>query len=205
MATYKAIRLYDNDGAIAVPQDCWPVGSIYISVKNVNPTKYFGGTWAVFGTGRALVAVDANNTNFNSVEKTGGSASHTHTQGATGAATGNTTSTAISIAQMPSHNHGQDGHTHAMNAYQDTIASGGYNNNGNQWGANFIYGGQPSSWGFSNVPTFYTKSATPGIWSTGGGQGHTHGLNSHTHTNPKTASASSLQPYITVYMWKRTA
>lgn len=43
------------------------------------------------------------------------------------------------------------------------------------------------------------------VGSKGGGKGHTHTLSSHTHTNPNTNSASSLDPYITVYFWKRTA
>ena len=32
---------------------------------------------------------------------------------------------------------------------------------------------------------------------------HTHSLNNHTHTQGNTGSSSSLQPYITCYMWKR--
>ena len=33
----------------------YPIGSIYISVNNVNPGNLFGGTWASFGEGRTLI------------------------------------------------------------------------------------------------------------------------------------------------------
>ena len=51
----------------------YPIGSIYISVNSTNPSKWFGGTWAAWGTGRVPVGVDTSQTEFNTVEKTGGS------------------------------------------------------------------------------------------------------------------------------------
>ena len=67
----------------------YPVGSIYMSTVNTNPETLFGGTWESFGEGRTLIGVNANDTDFNTVEKTGGEkmhalttdelASHTHT------------------------------------------------------------------------------------------------------------------------------
>jgi hypothetical protein len=57
----------------------YPVGSIYMSVKNTNPSTYFGGTWVAWGTGRVPVGVNANDTNFATVEKTGGASTVTLT------------------------------------------------------------------------------------------------------------------------------
>lgn len=51
----------------------YPIGSIYISVNNANPSTVFGGSWESFGTGKTLVGVDTSQTEFNTVEKTGGS------------------------------------------------------------------------------------------------------------------------------------
>ena len=67
----------------------YPVGSIYMSVANVSPTTFIGGTWAVWGKGRVPVAVDTGQTEFNTVEKTGGAKTHT-----------------LTVGEMPSHNHG---------------------------------------------------------------------------------------------------
>ena len=55
----------------------YPIGSIYLSVNNVNPSSVFGGSWESFGTGRTLVGVDTSQTEFNTVEKTGGEKTHT--------------------------------------------------------------------------------------------------------------------------------
>ena len=51
----------------------YPVGSIYMSVNNTNPSNLFGGTWAAWGAGRVPVGVNASDSDFSTVEKTGGS------------------------------------------------------------------------------------------------------------------------------------
>lgn len=58
----------------------YPIGSIYESTVNTNPQEYFGGTWEAFGAGRTTVGVDAEQTEFNQVKKTGGSKTQTLTQ-----------------------------------------------------------------------------------------------------------------------------
>ena len=63
----------------ALTDAVYPVGSIYISVKSTNPSSFFGGTWTAFGTGRTLVGINTSDTNFDTVEKTGGTATHTLT------------------------------------------------------------------------------------------------------------------------------
>ena len=60
----------------ALTDAMYPVGSIYISVKSTNPSSFFGGTWTAFGTGRTLVGINTSDTNFDTVEKTGGAATH---------------------------------------------------------------------------------------------------------------------------------
>jgi hypothetical protein len=81
----------------------YPVGSIYISTTSTNPNSLFGvGTWEAFATGRTLIGIDANQTEFNTIEKTGGEKNHT-----------------LSISEMPSHNHSarlnnNGGHVHNM-------------------------------------------------------------------------------------------
>lgn len=62
--------------------DFWPIGSIYMTVSPQNPSELFGGTWVLWGNGRVPVGVDASQTEFNIVEKTGGSKNiqnHAHT------------------------------------------------------------------------------------------------------------------------------
>lgn len=66
----------------------YPIGSIYMSVNNTNPSTLFGGTWTNWGAGKVPVGVDTSDTNFNTVEKTGGEATHT-----------------LTIDEMPSHSH----------------------------------------------------------------------------------------------------
>lgn len=66
----------------------YPIGAIYLSVDNANPSKLFGGTWEQIAKGRTLVGVDTSQTEFNTVNKTGGEKTHT-----------------LNINEMPSHNH----------------------------------------------------------------------------------------------------
>ena len=72
----------------------YPVGSIYMSVNETDPSLLFGGTWTAWGKGRTPVGVNTSGT-FNIVEKNGGSETHT-----------------LTITEMPSHTHTQNSHRH---------------------------------------------------------------------------------------------
>lgn len=55
-------------------QKMYPVGSIKISTSSENPSTYMGfGKWVAWGSGRVPVGVNASDSDFSSVEKTGGS------------------------------------------------------------------------------------------------------------------------------------
>lgn len=57
------------------------VGKIVMDTANVNPATYLGfGTWQYWGQGRVPVGVDTTDSDFNSVEKTGGEKKHTMTE-----------------------------------------------------------------------------------------------------------------------------
>ena len=66
----------------------YPVGAIYMSVVSTSPASLFGGTWAVWGTGRVPVGINGSDSAFNTVEKTGGAPTHT-----------------LAIGEIPSHAH----------------------------------------------------------------------------------------------------
>ena len=118
----------------------YPIGSIYMSVNNTNPSTLFGGTWIAWGSGRVPVGVDTSQAEFNTVEATGGS------------------------MYLQSH-------THSAGILVDNQVTGGaryyFNPGGATNGTNFSY--------------------SLNVDSTGLGD------------------SGNLQPYITCYMWKRTA
>lgn len=76
VASQQSIKAYVDSKFAAA----WPVGSIFISVVSTNPATLLGfGTWTAFATGRTLVGIDAGQTEFDTVEETGGSKTHTLT------------------------------------------------------------------------------------------------------------------------------
>lgn len=85
-----AVQAAIDAAVLATKQALYPVGSIYTNAtNNTNPATLLGfGTWAAFGTGRALVGIDATQTEFDVLGETGGSKTHT-----------------LTIAQMPLHSH----------------------------------------------------------------------------------------------------
>lgn len=78
-------KIYANKGLIVegtdinvlinnAVQKMYPVGSIKMSTSSANPSTYMGfGTWVAWGTGRVPIGVNASDSDFSSVEKTGGS------------------------------------------------------------------------------------------------------------------------------------
>lgn len=118
------------------------VGDIIFSTSDENPSTIYGGTWVAWGKGQVPVGVDTSDSDFNTVEKTGGEKEHT-----------------LTVDEMPSHKH--------------------------DFGQQFA-----TTSNLSGAYGYYMISGTQTdvIKNTGGNQPH-----------------NNLQPYITCYMWKRTA
>ncbi len=73
----------------AKEREKYHVGVLILDTTPTNPASYLGfGEWALWGQGRVPVGVDATQAEFNAVEKTGGSKTHT-----------------LSIEEAPSHVH----------------------------------------------------------------------------------------------------
>lgn len=75
-------------GTSAIFLAAHPVGSLYETDIATNPGTLYGGTWAAWGGGKVTVGLNAADTSFNTVGKTGGEKTHT-----------------LTIAEMPSHTH----------------------------------------------------------------------------------------------------
>jgi microcystin-dependent protein len=162
LVTASLMNTHVRDNLSVLRDSMWPIGSVYTSVTNTNPATTLGvGTWSAFGAGRTLVGVDTGQTEFDTVEETGGAKTHT-----------------LSASEMPVHNHGvtDPGHTHE--AYIT------------DWDSSQTATGGPEAGNFRQSGTKTTQSATTGISTNNAGSGGSH---------------NNLQPYITVYFWKRTA
>ena len=73
--------------------EAWPVGSVFTAVVSTDPATLLGyGTWSAFATGRMLIGIDSGDTDFDTVEETGGSKTHT-----------------LDISELPDHSHKQSG------------------------------------------------------------------------------------------------
>jgi hypothetical protein len=191
-----------------------PVGKIIMTDDSRNPAEYYPGTtWIAWGSGRVPVGVDVNDSDFNAPNKTGGAKSHNYTPAGSNSG-GVVQGTALTVEQMPSHNHGSrtlkgkmSFRRYGTDATGSDIlleTSGIINKGVEDWSG---------SHGIINVnghsvtnpyKDFAEIVATHTHDSNGGGQAHGHGFIQPTFTG--TASTQShLQPYITCYMWKRTA
>ena len=160
-----------------------PVGSIYMTINATNPSSMFGGTWVEWGTGRVPVGVNTSDTNFNSVQKTGGASTVT-----------------LTTSQMPSHTHTFTG--------SSIYASGMYNNHRHSMHAEVWMNVSGSNYFTSSSSGNYISSNTSPYSSViGNWVEHTHTV-TPTGSNSSVGSGSShsnLQPYITCYMWRKTA
>lgn len=91
----------------------YPVGSIYMSVNNVSPATFIGGTWTAL-TDRVLIGAGSSY----AVNATGGATTHTHTSAAH---THTTAGHTLTINEIPSHTHGM-----TLNNYSSNDYTGGF-------------------------------------------------------------------------------
>lgn len=165
----------------------YPVGSIYLSVNAVNPSNLFGGTWTAWGAGKVPVGINTSDSNFNTVEKAGGTKtvniSHTHTMDHTHTmAHTHTLSAAYACIGFSGGNQG------IRNAARGSFAATNSISGANSWGGDSSTGVNGSAlMGNTDAATTSTTSKQS-VSATG---------------TSSLAAISVLQPYITCYMWKR--
>ena len=193
----------------------FPVGAVYMSTTSANPSTFWTGTtWQAFATGKTIVGIDTSDTDFNSVNKTGGSKE-----------------VVLTVPNLPAHNHtvgdnthshtanGVGDHSHVLNDHSHYIAP---HQHGTSWGeqnATGYWGNWPGKNFRGSLSTDYDNNmfltSPVDQWTNGAGAvgmsgsgAHSHTINdtTHSHTLSNTGSNtahSNLQPYIVTYIWKR--
>lgn len=171
------------------PSAAWPVGSVFLSVVNTSPATLLGfGTWVALAAGRMLVGFDSGDTDFDTLEETGGAKtvtlteaqipSHTHVQNA-------------HTHTQDAHNHTQNAHTHVIRSQTATTGSatsyehGALDTSSAEAEATEV---TDAATAVNQAATATNQNATAVNQNTGGGQAH-----------------QNLPPYLVVRMWKRTA
>ena len=167
--------------ATALLEMVYPVGSIYMSVNNTNPSTFLGGTWERWGNGKVPIGVDTSDTDFATVEKMGGEKNHVLTKN-----------------EMPQHGHRGTHTKTTTNEYWVPPSGGAIGETPSGTDAFEVQYNQTDRAnqvpvGVSGTKKFditYNEKVTAlvGVPLEGGGVAH-----------------NNLQPYITCYMWKRTA
>lgn len=209
--------ILQSDNILLERDDCtyslldliYPVGAIYMSVKNVSPASTLGGTWVTWGAGRVPLGIGNNGeTNYTTAEQIGGGeksvALHNHIQnshGHTHTITEGTGTTGINNIQTSSekntHSHGLNspdasnrwsGNTNSFTNSNNSNRYVGALDNNSAWSDN--YGGRAK---FNAQGHGYTETVT--IEN-----------NKFTATNIEAGiDKGNRMPFITCYMWKRTA
>ena len=144
-----------------------PVGEIYLSTDSRNPGTLHGGTWEAWGSGRVPIGVNTSDTDFATVEKTGGAKSvnltHSHT--------------------VNSHNH-TISHTHTVNAHthstgNHTLTTNEIPSHSHSLGRGYVEwptGGTGSSWdGWNPSDKYPAVAQVSSTAAAGGGGAHNHG------------------------------
>ena len=149
----------------------YPVGSIYMSIKDVDPSTFLGGTWERWGQGRVPVGVDVDasdppDTDFATAGKEGGEKQHT-----------------LTTSETPTH-------THDISVKPDRSGYGGSIYITTEQGSYVKY-----------LPTANSTNNRIGLEAGLGSPDSVVLMSNVGGDKPH----NNLQPYITCYMWKRTA
>ena len=158
-----------------------PIGSLYFTLDSTNPASMFGGEWVREAVGKTLFGVDANDADFDTSGETGGTKSDAFN------ISGTTAGHALTINEMPAHDHGTGDDTYKRHV----VATSGITDGtcGSISGTSRVYPYQSAGNSFATL--FKDESV-------GGGQAHTHDYQFSFNVN-------KLPPYYTCYIWRRVA
>ncbi len=173
----------------ALLQLMYNVGDVWMTQTGDNPADRFGfGTWEKV-QGKFIATSSDTDSTFSPVGKTGGSKTHTHSNNFT--VQGHT----LTEAQVPTYAHShdyrdryyaEDSSNTSSSPYRELMPSSYNNNRG---------AGDSDT---NNIYWLYYDTTTESD-TFGGGGSHNHGLSGGVST------ATTLPPYETYHVWKRTA
>ena len=196
----------------------YPVGAIYMSMNDVNPSTLFGGTWEQIQDRFLLCSSSSKQTGGSTTISTSNLPSHKHTFSATVNASGDHTHTFSGTALnagMHTHtfsgkaitgNMSVDGGTGIVGGAADQL-SGCFSRgsqkswvvaNGNSTGYSLNFNATPS--GTISQSTNHSHNVSGTISESGG---HIHSVDGTTDNTGE--GTAYWQPYMTCYCWHRTA
>ena len=190
-ATYYIV----DAGSVLSVDLIYPIGSIFMSVNNVNPGTYLTNTtWVAWGAGRVPIGVDTTDTDFDTAEETGGNKSNAYTPA------GSNTGGAVADHTLAPKELPQRIIVQARNA---TSAARGASAVNATWTSISVAANATavtSNYDAGNNGLVVWNESTPDV----GGKAHNHDFTQPTFTGTE-ANISTVQPYITCYMWKRVS
>ena len=168
--------------------DVYPVGSIYMSASDVNPSNLFGGTWQKIEDKFLLAS--------------GSSYSATYDANGFANATGGASTVSLTESQMPRHTHIQNSHNHTQKSHSHQLPNSAIVYYSNDSGS--LPNGTAKKYVTNTTPKLSTNTATAennGATATNkytGGSGTSESAsNGSAHNN--------MPPYLVVNVWRRTA
>lgn len=187
----------DENANVTIQQvsilQAYPVGSIYMSVVETNPAELFGGTWEAIAPGRVLLGAGEYNSNIS------------YTAGTKGGVT----STILSSSNIPKHTHTVDiketaaTHNHRNGVYDEVAAGTGPLSS--NYGAVKMYPSATQHVMSADSSAFSTSTQLYMGYTSTDNTKHTHDVTVGDYGAKIPTAISLMQPYLVVYMWKRTA
>ena len=191
----------------------YPVNSVYISYSNTNPGTLFGGTWENIGSGKVLRGISSG-----TAGTTGGSEtvtlkeenlpSHRHSIPVLTGSTGEAGKHSHTVTTNSSTTGGGGSHSHTVAQIADEIfIPGNVGDRKEEYTLTWHFGSSGYGAGDTSSVANHTHSIPALTGSTNEVAAHAHAVSTKASITGNTGSGtafSTLDPYITVYMWKRT-
>ena len=205
---YEELQNSENQYKNNFLNKTYPVGSIYISVNSTNPGTLFGGTWTSYGAGRTLIGVGSNGeTNYASAGLTGGNErlslavanlpSHSHSFTPSGTVSSSFKGNSATVGSAGAHTHTMS-YTYTSKANEQGVSNVGLINGGGSFRDRFFVNNHSQTINSAGTHT-HTYTARGTVTSS------FSGTKVNTTSIGSSSSIDVRNPYITTYMWRRTA
>ena len=171
----------------------YPVGSIYMSVVETNPAELFGGTWEAIAPGRVLL----------------GAGEYSSIVSYTAGTTGGRIDRILTSSNIPKHTHTVEikntaaTHNHRNGVYDEVAAGTGPLSS--NYGAVKMYPTATQHVMSADISAFGTNTQLYMGYTSETSAVHTHDVTVGYYGTKNPTAIDIRQPYLVVYMWKRTA